>query len=119
MGTEENVEQQRALYGEPLGVLVPRVAAALGLSQAATARVQGLSPAMLSHLVTGQRVKIANPAALSRLQALVELSRAAPELAPNEVTDRLDRAGDGAPSSGNLFVRRRDADEHQHGRADG
>jgi len=93
VGVEENIEQQKALYGEPLGVLVHRAAQPLGLSQAATARLLGLSPAMLSHLVNGQRVKIANPAALSRLQALIELSRVAPSLTPPERQDRLAAIG--------------------------
>lgn len=90
MSVEDNVEQQRALYGEPLGALVRRAAVPLGLSQAATARLLGLSPAMLSHLVTGQRVKIANPAALARLQALLDLADQAPRLGAAEVTARLD-----------------------------
>lgn len=94
MAVEDNIEQQKALYGEPLGVSVRRAAEPLGLSQAATARVLGLSPAMLSHLVTGQRVKIANPAALARLRALIELSTVAPTLTPPERQRRLDAIAD-------------------------
>ncbi|GGR74046.1 transcriptional regulator with XRE-family HTH domain [Nocardioides luteus] len=90
MGVEENIQQQRELYGEPLGDLVRRATAPLGLTQATTAKVLGLSPAMLSHLMTGQRVKIANPIALGRLHALVELGAAAGGLTRSQIDERLD-----------------------------
>jgi transcriptional regulator with XRE-family HTH domain len=90
MGVPENLEQQRMLYGEPLGDLIRRAAAPLGLRQARVAELLGLSPAMLSHLMTGHRVKIANPAALARLRALLELGAAAPGLTTGEVALRLD-----------------------------
>lgn len=93
MSTDENIAQQRALYGESLGDLVRRTRAGLGLSQAAMAKVIGLSPAMLSHLTTGQRVKVANPVHLTRLQALVELAGRAPGLTTAEVSQRLDEIG--------------------------
>lgn len=93
MSTEENIAQQRALYGEPLGDVVRRVTKGLGLSQAALAKVIGLSPAMLSHLATGQRVKVANPAHLTRLQALLELTDRAPELTTAQVAQRLEEIG--------------------------
>ncbi|MDT0201672.1 helix-turn-helix transcriptional regulator [Nocardioides sp. AE5] len=93
MSIEENIVQQRALYGEPLGDLVRRTAAALGLTQAAMAKVLGLSPAMLSHLVTGQRVKVANPVTLTRLRALVELADHAPGLTAADLQQRLDGIG--------------------------
>ncbi|MFE7226680.1 DNA-binding protein [Nocardioides sp. NPDC057577] len=90
MGVEENIQQQRELYGEPLGDLVRRATAPLGLTQATTAKVLGLSPAMLSHLMTGQRVKIANPIALGRLHALIDLGANAGDLTTSQVNERLD-----------------------------
>jgi transcriptional regulator with XRE-family HTH domain len=90
MGVEENIQQQRELYGEPLGDLVRRATAPLGLTQATTAKVLGLSPAMLSHLMTGQRVKIANPIALGRLHALIDLGASAGDLTTSQVNERLD-----------------------------
>ncbi|MFE6506382.1 DNA-binding protein [Nocardioides sp. NPDC057767] len=90
MGVEENIQQQRELYGEPLGDLVRRATAPLGLTQATTAKVLGLSPAMLSHLMTGQRVKIANPIALGRLHALIDLGAAAGDLTTSQINERLD-----------------------------
>jgi transcriptional regulator with XRE-family HTH domain len=90
MGVEENIQQQRELYGEPLGDLVRRATAPLGLTQATTAKVLGLSPAMLSHLMTGQRVKIANPIALGRLHALIDLGASAGDLTTSQINERLD-----------------------------
>ncbi|WP_406026482.1 DNA-binding protein [Nocardioides sp. NBC_00850] len=90
MGVEENIRQQRELYGEPLGELVRRATAPLGLTQATTAKVLGLSPAMLSHLMTGQRVKIANPIALARLHALIDLGAEAGGLTTSQINEWLD-----------------------------
>ncbi|GGU25267.1 DNA-binding protein [Nocardioides albus] len=90
MSVEENIRRQRELYGEPLGELVRRATAPLGLTQATTAKVLGLSPAMLSHLMTGQRVKIANPIALGRLHALIDLGASAGELTTSQINARLD-----------------------------
>lgn len=87
---EENIARQRELYGEPLGELVRRTTTSLGLTQAQMAKTLGLSPAMLSHLVTGQRIKIANPAALTRLQAMVDLANSAPDLTAAQLSARLD-----------------------------
>jgi transcriptional regulator with XRE-family HTH domain len=72
--------QQALLYGEPLGELVRRLMAALDLTQGKLAEVLGLSAPMLSQLMSGQRVKIGNPAVVGRLQALIELSERAPSL---------------------------------------
>lgn len=94
MSTSENIVRQRELYGEPLGDLVRRTTTGLGLSQAAMAKVVGLSPAMLSHLATGQRVKVANPVHLTRLQALVELAAQAPDLTTTQVQQRLAEIAD-------------------------
>jgi transcriptional regulator with XRE-family HTH domain len=68
-----NRERQRELYGVPLGDRVRRLTAALGVTQARLARVLGLSPAMLSQLVSARRVKIGDPAVLARLMLLDRL----------------------------------------------
>jgi transcriptional regulator with XRE-family HTH domain len=65
-----NRERQRELYGVPLGERVRRINGALGISQARLARTIGLSPAMLSQLVSARRVKIGDPAVLARLLML-------------------------------------------------
>ncbi|TCK25347.1 helix-turn-helix domain-containing protein [Pseudonocardia endophytica] len=70
--TTANRERQRELYGAPLAERVHRLTAALGVTQARLAATLGLSPAMLSQLVSGRRVKIGDPAVLSRLIALDE-----------------------------------------------
>jgi hypothetical protein len=71
---EQNLHQQVELYGEPLGEVVRRVTAALGLTQGGLAQVIGLSAPMMSQLVSAQRVKIGNPAVVSRLRAVTELA---------------------------------------------
>ncbi|HEY3512075.1 DNA-binding protein [Kribbella sp. NPDC051137] len=70
----QNLKQQVELYGEPLGEVVRRVTQALGLTQGGLAQVIGLSAPMLSQLVSAQRVKIGNPAVVSRLRAVSELA---------------------------------------------
>lgn len=85
----EVLAQQRQLYGEPIGDLVRRIGSALGLSQAAVARVIGMSPAMLSQLASGQRAKIGNPLVLGRFQALAELA-VAPGLPEADIAARLE-----------------------------
>lgn len=71
-----NRDQQTAVYGEPLGNLLGRAGEQLGLTQARIAGILGLSAPMLSQLASGHRVKIGNPVAVQRLQALVALGAA-------------------------------------------
>ncbi|MFI0351626.1 helix-turn-helix domain-containing protein [Actinomadura sp. 9N407] len=93
----ETVVRNRALqtewYGEPLGDRFRRLLDRLGLSQSGLAGVLGLSPPMLSQLMSGQRAKISNPAVLHRLAAAEELA-AEPgfdELSPADLKERLHR----------------------------
>ncbi|WP_262850762.1 DNA-binding protein [Mumia quercus] len=73
---EANQRAQAALYGEPLGVIVRRCADVLGLTQARVAATLGISAPMLSQLANGHRVKIGNPAVVSRLQAMYAAAQA-------------------------------------------
>ena len=50
-----NLAQQREWYGEPLGDRVRRLVVAFDVSQAQLADVLGLSPPMLSQLMSGRR----------------------------------------------------------------
>ncbi len=78
-------EEQTRLYGETLQRLVGRYCAALGLSQGRLAGLLGVSAPMLSQLINGHRVKLANPASGERLRRLheavtdVELGRVSAE----------------------------------------
>ncbi|HEY6425221.1 MAG TPA: helix-turn-helix transcriptional regulator [Pseudonocardiaceae bacterium] len=65
-----NIALQREWYGEPLGDRVRRLVVAFDVSQAALAEVLGLSPPMLSQLMSGRRAKIGNPAVLARMVML-------------------------------------------------
>ena len=87
---EQQIAEQRRLYGEPVGDLVRRVTGGLEITQAMVAGVLGLSPAMLSQLMSGQRVKIGNPLAVARLQALLGLAEEGTDLSRREVTERLE-----------------------------
>ncbi len=84
---------QEELYGEPLSDIVARIAAALETSQAKLAEVLGLSPAMLSQLGGGQRVKIGNPAVVERMRALDELAHQRREglVSASETAARVDQ----------------------------
>ncbi|KNX37807.1 hypothetical protein [Luteipulveratus halotolerans] len=68
-----NQAQQAQLYGEPLGPLLRRLVAGLGITQARMAELLGLSAPMLSQLASARRVKIGNPAVVVRLRALIDL----------------------------------------------
>lgn len=65
-----NIAAQREWYGEPLGDRVRRLVVAFDVSQAHLADVLGVSPPMLSQLMSGRRAKIGNPAVLARLVML-------------------------------------------------
>lgn len=86
---ERNRVQQAELYGEPLGDLVRRTAAVLHLTQARVAEIVGISAPMLSQLMSGQRVKIGNPAVVQRLQALRGVALEADGLPADEVARRV------------------------------
>jgi DNA-binding transcriptional regulator YdaS (Cro superfamily) len=74
MDVGEVISAQTEMYGEPLGQRFGRVLAAYRISQARLAAVLGLSPPMLSQLMSGQRAKISNPAVFGRLVRLEELT---------------------------------------------
>jgi transcriptional regulator with XRE-family HTH domain len=96
----DGVTRSRALqtewYGEPLGDRFRRLLDRLGLPQSGLAHVLGLSPPMLSQLMSGQRAKITNPAVLNRLLAVEELARdpTLPSLSSDEIAQRLSRIHD-------------------------
>ncbi len=62
-----NRELQRRFYGEPLGDRLRRLLAGYGISQVVLAETLGLSPPMLSQLMSGRRVKIGTPAVMGRM----------------------------------------------------
>lgn len=74
MDVRDVLAAQTEMYGEPLGRRIGRLLTAYGVSQARLAAVLGLSPPMLSQLMSGQRAKISNPAVLGRLVRLEELA---------------------------------------------
>lgn len=71
---ERNLQAQQSAYGEPLAQVFRRLMDAFDLTQAGLARQLGMSPPMLSQLISAHRVKIGNPAVLHRLQSLEELA---------------------------------------------
>lgn len=73
---EANRQAQQAAYGAPLAEVFRALMGDFTLTQAGLARVLGMSPPMLSQLISAQRVKIGNPAVLQRMQALEELAAA-------------------------------------------
>lgn len=97
-GVERIRAEQTKLYGDTLQRLAARYCAALHLSQGRLAVLLGISAPMLSQLINGHRVKLANPASGERLRMLheavidVELGRLTPDEAMNQVT--ADRDGD-------------------------
>src|SRR5690606_1740265 len=93
---ERNREAQREAYGEPLAETFRRLMGAFELNQASLARLLGMSPPMLSQLMSAQRVKIGNPAVLHRMQALEELAEAV--RAGNVPAEDLPARLDGIPT---------------------
>ncbi|MFD7321996.1 DNA-binding protein [Streptomyces sp. NPDC059875] len=73
--TARNLELQRQWYGAPLGELCRELCTLFGVTQSGLAETLGVSPAMLSLVMRGQRARIANPDAAARLSALLHLAR--------------------------------------------
>lgn len=67
---DANRRAQAEMYGEPLGDLIGGCASTLGLTQGRVAELLGISAPMLSQLINAHRIKIGNPAAVHRLQAM-------------------------------------------------
>jgi transcriptional regulator with XRE-family HTH domain len=84
-----NRARQRELYGAPLGDRVRRFTGLLRISQARLARALGLSPAMLSQLASGRRVKIGDPAVLARMLVLDQRCRGLVEPPSRAVVEAL------------------------------
>lgn len=106
--TERNVAAQVEMYGEPLAQLFGRLTERLGLTQASLARTLGMSPAMLSHLSSGTRVKIGNPAVQRRLEEVRDLADAVGggEVTADDIPLRLDAIRE---STGSWTATRHDA----------
>ncbi|GAA2905039.1 hypothetical protein GCM10010472_74100 [Pseudonocardia halophobica] len=100
----ENRERQRALYGTPLAERVHRMLRVLGITQGTLAATLGMSPAMLSQLVSAKRVKIGDPAVLARLLLLDGRCAAGP-VAPEDVSALLDEVRTASPEWAALLAR--------------
>ncbi|GGB84139.1 hypothetical protein N798_09905 [Knoellia flava TL1] len=98
MATTDPRDQQRLLYGAPLSELAATVRSSLGLTQGRLAEVLGLSAPMFSQLVSGQRIKIGNPAVVRRLQLLLDLSSEAAGLTAPELDSRIAAIRDEQPT---------------------
>ncbi|MFD0372332.1 DNA-binding protein [Streptomyces sp. NPDC127114] len=72
--TKRNEELQRQWYGAPLGELCRDLCGLFGVTQSGLAEILGVSPAMLSLVMRGQRARIANPDAAARLSAVLRLA---------------------------------------------
>ncbi|MDN5854909.1 MAG: DNA-binding protein [Actinomycetia bacterium] len=94
---EANRRAQAQMYGEPLSDLIGRCATTLELTQAKVAKLLGISAPMLSQLINAHRIKIGNPAAVHRLQAMYATAQrvAVGELGPGDAVRELE-AGRGA-----------------------
>ncbi|MGO1320297.1 MAG: DNA-binding protein [Galactobacter sp.] len=81
-GADEAVEGNRAaqtvLYGKTLKDRLGTLMGTYSLSQRSLAKVLGISPPMLSQLISAHRVKMGNPLSYERM---VELERRSPEAA--------------------------------------
>ena len=80
------VTRQVDIYGLSWADRLGRLMATYRLSQAKLAAVIGLSPPMVSQLISGQRVKISNPAVYGRVVRLEELAQS-PAVVGGTVTD--------------------------------
>ncbi len=97
---QRNIGLQREWYGEPLGDRVRRLVVAFDVSQAGLAEVLGISPPMLSQLMSGRRAKIGNPAVLARMMML-ERRVLTPDVAsgdPAAVRRALEEVRDSRPT---------------------
>ncbi|MDN5896233.1 MAG: threonine dehydratase [Nocardioides sp.] len=66
--------QQAELYGDPVDVLAQKAQQLMGLGPTELADVVGLSVPMLNKLISGERVRIGNAIAISRLVQLGEFA---------------------------------------------
>lgn len=97
---QRNITLQRQWYGEPLGDRVRRLVVAFDVSQAQLADVLGISPPMLSQLMSGRRAKIGNPAVLARM-VMLERRVLTPDVAsgaPEAIRRALDEVRDSRPT---------------------
>ncbi len=100
LAVARNVALQREWYGEPLGDRVRRLVVAFDVSQAQLADVLGLSPPMLSQLMSGRRAKIGNPAVLARM-VMLERRVLTPDVASGEpaaIRGALEEVRDSRPT---------------------
>jgi transcriptional regulator with XRE-family HTH domain len=112
---QRNVALQRQWYGEPLGDRVRRLVVAFAVSQTQLADVLGISPPMLSQLMSGRRAKIGNPAVLARM-VMLERRVLTPDVAsgdPAALRRALDEVRDSQPtvSLGSLPVEEGEPDD--------
>lgn len=94
------VTRQVDLYGLSWSERLHRVMTAYRLTQARLAAVIGLSAPMVSQLISGQRVKISNPAVYARVVRLEELAGSAGVRAgdPAEIARVLDDVAAATPT---------------------
>jgi transcriptional regulator with XRE-family HTH domain len=112
---QRNLALQRQWYGEPLGDRVRRLVVAFAVSQGQLADVLGISPPMLSQLMSGRRAKIGNPAVLARM-VMLERRVLTPDVAsgdPAALRRALDEVRDSRPTvtTGSIPVDEGDADD--------
>jgi transcriptional regulator with XRE-family HTH domain len=100
------IAHQVEMYGEPLSSRFGRLLAGYGVSQSRLAAVIGLSPPMLSQLMSGQREKISNPAVLGRLMRLEELldTAAVADAGPGAVAELLEQVAASRPTLATVQV---------------
>lgn len=99
-----NVRLQREFYGEPLGDRIRRLVVAFDCSQAQLSEVLGLSPPMLSQLMSGRRAKIGTPAVLARM-VMLERRVLTPDVASGDrgaIRRALEEVRDSRPTVSHL-----------------